>query len=85
MFQTKMKDKLLSTVTLNFALAISLIALPTAILLGIIGARTVKHEGGALFVDVPLGAILVWSSLAAILAPCIYRISPFDVVNGRAG
>jgi hypothetical protein len=85
MFQTKMNDKLLSKVTINFALAISLIALPTAILLGIIGARTVKHEGGAFFVDVSLGAILVWSSLAAILAPCIYRISPSDVVNGRAG
>lgn len=74
MFSSTKKDPLYSTIILNVLLAISLILLPTAILFTIIGARTVEIKDGAVITDVSLGTILVFSSLAAITAPFIYRM-----------
>ena len=74
MFQSANRDRLLSTVILNVLLAIFIIAVPTIILLGIIGGRMVTFDSGAVIVDVSLGIILVFSSLAAIIVPFVYRI-----------
>ena len=76
MFEAARRDPLLSKIILHILLAISLIVLPTAILLGIIGGHTVEVDGGAAIVDASLGAILVFSSLAAVSAPFVYRNSP---------
>jgi hypothetical protein len=77
MFQSLNRDGLLSTVVLNSLFAVGILLLPTVVLLGIIGGRIVQVENGAVAVDVPLGTILVFSSLAAIITPFVYRNSPF--------
>lgn len=76
MFQAANRDRLLPTVILNVLLAIILILLPTIILFGIIGGRTIKTDGDAVIVDVSLGTVLVFSSLAAVIAPLVYRKIP---------
>jgi hypothetical protein len=76
MFQAANRDRLLSTVIYNIILALLLILLPTTILLAIIGGRTIKSDGDAVIVDVSLGTILVFSSLAAVIVPLVYRIIP---------
>ena len=50
--------------------------MPTVILLCIIGGRAIQFEEGAVIVDLSLGVILVFSSLAAIIAPFVYRNFP---------
>lgn len=65
-----------SKIVLNVLFAISVIVIPTVILLCIIGGRTIQSEEGALIVDLSLGVILVFSSLAAVIAPFVYRILP---------
>ena len=44
----------------------------------------IKFEEGAVIVDLSLGSILVFSSLAAIIAPVVYRILLTDYANDRA-
>ena len=70
-------DQLLSRIISNIVLGISIIAVPTIILLGVIAGRCVRIEHGALIVDVSLGVVLLFSSLAAVTAPFIYRISGY--------
>ena len=65
------------SVVLNSLFAVGIVLLPTVVLLGIIGGRIVQVENGAVAVDVPLGTILVFSSLAAIITPFVYRNSRF--------
>src|SRR5947207_773869 len=43
----------------------------------------IKFEEGAVIVDLSLGSILVFSSLAAIIAPVVYRILLTDYANDR--
>lgn len=57
--------------------------MPTVILLCIIGGRAIQFEEGAVIVDLSLGVILVFSSLAAIIAPFVYRNFPSEYVNDR--
>jgi hypothetical protein len=73
MFQRLNRDRLLMSVVLNSLFAMGIVLLPTVVLLGIIGGRIVQVENGAVAVDVPLGTILVFSSLAAIITPFVYR------------
>ena len=73
MFQRLNRDRLLMRVVLNSLFAMGIVLLPTVVLLGIIGGRIVQVENGAVAVDVPLGTILVFSSLAAIVTPFVYR------------
>ena len=68
-------DQLLSRVISNIILGISIIAVPTIILLGVLAARCVRIEGGTLIVDASLGVVLLFSSLVAVTAPFVYRIS----------
>src|ERR1700733_12693888 len=76
MFQRLNRDRLLMSVVLNSLFAVGIVLLPTVVLLGIIGGRIVQVESGAVAVDVPLGTILVFSSLAAIITPFVYRNPP---------
>jgi hypothetical protein len=66
------KGVLLSRIIKNIVLAVSIIAVPTIILLGIIAAKFVSVQDGAVIVDVSLGVLLVFTSLAAVTAPFIY-------------
>ena len=61
------------SVVLNSLFAVGIVLLPTVVLLGIIGGRIVQVENGAVSVDVPLGTILLLSSLAATITPFVYR------------
>src|SRR5579862_1888776 len=70
------RDNLLSSLTLNIAFSIVLLALPTSVLLILIGSRTTYIQDGAVYADINLGTLLVFSSMAAILTPCIYRTLP---------
>lgn len=67
-------DKLLSRIISNIVLAICVVAIPTIILLGVIAGRCVKVQGGAVIVDASLGVILLFTSLAAVTAPFVYRM-----------
>jgi hypothetical protein len=84
MFQTN-RSKLQSTIAVNIVAAVTIIILPTVVLLGLIASRNVGVSGGAVVVDVSLGILLVFSSLAAVVAPLISRIFVGFKVNGRAG
>jgi len=82
------QDRLLSTIFLNVLAAIAIIVLPTVILLGIIGGRVLAVEGAGVIVDLSLGSILVFSSLAAVLAPFVYRMlakNNLDLLTNRTG
>ena len=65
------------TILLNSLLTVGIVLVPTVILLGIIGGRMVHVEDGGVVVDAPLGTILVFSSLAAVITPFMYRNSRF--------
>ena len=64
------------SVVLNSLFAVGIVLLPTVVLLGIIGGRIVQVENRAVLVDVSLGTILVFSSLAAVIIPFVYRNIP---------
>ena len=68
-------DQLLSRIISNIIVGISIIAIPMIILLGVLAGRCVRVEDGALIVDVSLGVVLLFSSLVAVTAPFVYRIS----------
>ena len=74
MFQLGSGDRFYSTLLFNIFLALLFVVGPTAILLGIIVGRAVEYDRGGVIVDVPLGVILLFSSLAAVMAPFIYGI-----------
>ena len=82
MFQENRRDRLSAYALLQFAVAISVICGPTAILLGIIAGRAVKSDGVAVLVDASLGSILVFSSLTAVLVPWIYRSPSSSLADG---
>jgi hypothetical protein len=76
MFQFSVRDRFLSTIISNILLAVLLIVGPSLILLGLIARYVVKYDDdGGLLIDLPLGTILLFSSLAAVIAPFVYRIS----------
>jgi hypothetical protein len=79
-FQMADKGMLLSRIIKNIVLAVSIIAVPTIILLGIIAGKFVEVQDGAVIVDVSLGVLLVFTSLAAVTAPFIY-----GTLNPKAG
>ena len=64
---------MLSSVVLNSLLAVGIVLVPTTVLLAIIAGRLVQFDDGAVLVDVSLGTILVFSSLAAVIIPFVYR------------
>jgi len=70
------RDNILSITSVNIVLSVLLISLPTSILLILIGSRTTKIQDAALYIDINPGSLLLLSSLAAILTPCIYRNPP---------
>lgn len=80
----KGRHRLVPVIVGNVILAISFILLPTAILLVIIGSHVVEREGGAVLVDVSLGTILLFSSLAAVIVPFCYRGFPFGAPDSRS-
>ena len=61
---------------MNIVVAVSVVVVPTVVFLGIIAGKSIKVDGGAVFVDVPLGTVLLFSSLAAVVAPLIFRNKP---------
>ena len=76
MFEGWNQDRLLKSVILNSLLAGGIVLVPTTVLLGIIGGRMVEADDGAVLVDISLGTILVFSSLAAVTIPFVYRNTP---------
>jgi predicted membrane chloride channel (bestrophin family) len=79
-FQMANRGMLLSRIVKNIVLAVSIIAVPTIILLGIIAGKFVAVQDGAVIVDVSLGVLLVFTSLAAVTAPFVY--GTFDPRGG---
>jgi hypothetical protein len=67
----------------QFIVAIFLICVPTAILLGVIAGRATGSDGAAVLVDASLGVILLFSSLIAIVVPWIYRNFAFEFPDPR--
>jgi putative effector of murein hydrolase LrgA (UPF0299 family) len=75
MLHANQKDRLLSMATMQVLRAVVAVLVPTAVMMALIAVKTVRQDGTAILVDIPLGTILVFSSVAAIAIPWIYRIS----------
>lgn len=75
MFQSYQRYRLRISALLSFIFALMAIGGPTAVLLGIIAGRARRTDSGAVLVDAPLGVILLFSSLAAVIVPWSYRLS----------
>jgi len=70
------RDQLFLRVIANVLLALVLVIAPTALLLGLIGGYMHSLAGGAVLVELQLGTLLLFPSLAAILTPLVYRTFP---------
>jgi hypothetical protein len=81
MFQRLQQDRLLRSIVLNVLLALVIVLGPTIGLLGVIAGKSVSFENGAVLVNLRLGTILLFSSLAAFITPFVYRIFLPNNVN----